>query len=1094
MNILLISQCSKQARTETSRILDQFAERKGDRTWQTAITLEGVNTLRRLLRRSARRNTAVACHWLKKNGQSELLWIVGNARCFNIQGTVPTHYTTLDILRSQRENAWICTEAIALLAALAGLFHDFGKAGYLFQYNLCHASVRRYQPFRHEWLSVRLFQAFVGEQHDSEWLALLHHPDRIDEEAILARLKKDRVKPALDPNDHTAPASPFRGMTPLAQTVCWLLLSHHRLPHYQGKNPPDMAESAAWLEQQLDASWNALNHLAGWTEADFDSVWTFPHGLPWRSAAWGNKAHQLAKRALNSGALADFARLDEAFVPHLARLALMLADHHYSSQQTSAHWQDEHYPVWANTDRATGRLKQQLDEHCVGVAHHALLLARVLPGIRRQLPAIARHKGFRERAADARFQWQNKAWECCAGLREQAQQQGFFGINLASTGCGKTFANARIMYALANEQQGCRFTVALGLRTLTLQTGQALRERLHLQPDDLAVMIGSSAARELYEQQHPEPDDNSLSAQALFEEHQYVHYDGAPDNSPLQHWLQKDPKLKQLINAPVLVATIDHLMPATEGTRGGKQLAPMLRLLTSDLVLDEPDDFDLADEYALCRLVNWAGMLGSKVVLSSATLPPSLVQALYIAYGKGRKAYQHAIGQSQNMAVCCAWFDEDKVKPGCFSDYEKFLEAHQDFIAARVARLRNKPAVRQGSIIPVKAAGRSVPEVITAVATTLHEAMLSLHHAHHECHEHGKKVSLGLVRMANIDPLVAVAKALLQCPSPPGTHIHYCVYHSHHPTGIRSHIEQHLDRAFDRRETDALWKLPEVKRALASSTDENHLFVVLATSVVEVGRDWDADWGILECSSVRSMVQFAGRIQRHRRRVPDSPNIFILNKNLRALRRTHPGQAVFCLPGFENPHFRLTSDDVNDVLHEEEYRVISSLPRLIEPPAQRSPYSTYSSLTALEHQHTREVLLGRGQGKLSAALWWRQPLHWNDELQRRTPFRRTSPEEQFFLRMEEEYDTPGFYFRDDGPSGWKEAGCFDRAEVEFAAGVSAWVETDYHTVWLALAEQSDLSLEEVSTRYGELSLMCSPTEAPQAWCFHPLLGVFRALD
>jgi CRISPR-associated endonuclease/helicase Cas3 len=38
MNILLISQCNKNALKETRRILDQFAERRGDRTWQTPIT------------------------------------------------------------------------------------------------------------------------------------------------------------------------------------------------------------------------------------------------------------------------------------------------------------------------------------------------------------------------------------------------------------------------------------------------------------------------------------------------------------------------------------------------------------------------------------------------------------------------------------------------------------------------------------------------------------------------------------------------------------------------------------------------------------------------------------------------------------------------------------------------------------------------------------------------------------------------------------------------------------------------------------------------------------------------------------------------
>ncbi len=72
----------------------------------------------------------------------------------------------------------------------------------------------------------------------------------------------------------------------------------------------------------------------------------------------------------------------------------------------------------------------------------------------------------------------------------------------------------------------------------------------------------------------------------------------------------------------------------------------MLRLLTSDLVLDEPDDFDIADLYAVCRLVNWAGMLGTRVLLSSATLPPDLIQALYAAYLAGRKVWQASCAAS----------------------------------------------------------------------------------------------------------------------------------------------------------------------------------------------------------------------------------------------------------------------------------------------------------------------------------------------------------------------------------------------------------------------------------------------------------------
>jgi CRISPR-associated endonuclease/helicase Cas3 len=135
VNVLLVSQCDKRALTETRRILDQFAERRGDRTWQTAITQDGLDTLRRLLRQTARKNTAVACHWIRGLDHTELLWTVGNARRFNAQGAVPTNTTRRNVLRRQEENDWHSGEDIHLLAALAALLHDMGKATEAFQGN-----------------------------------------------------------------------------------------------------------------------------------------------------------------------------------------------------------------------------------------------------------------------------------------------------------------------------------------------------------------------------------------------------------------------------------------------------------------------------------------------------------------------------------------------------------------------------------------------------------------------------------------------------------------------------------------------------------------------------------------------------------------------------------------------------------------------------------------------------------------------------------------------------------------------------------------------------------------------------------------------
>ena len=1075
MNILIISRCTKKAREESCRIIDQFAERTGDAAWQTAITLDGVNTLRKLLRKTARRNTAVACHWLKKNGQTELLWIVGNIRRFNAQGRAPTNRTTLDVLKNGAEHRWNSAESIALLAAIAGLFHDFGKAGMCFQQTLRGESQHVCQPYRHEWISVRLFQAFVGERTDEQWLGRLGQLNASDEKEMLKAVKMDTP---------TWTCSPLSTLPPLAKVVGWLMLSHHRLPQSLSAQP-QLMYCEGWIERQLNADWNSLNHTSTgkhqWKDRDFKNVWKFPHGTPLKSKTWREKARQIGKRIRNLPGLLHYGSLDNLFTLHLARLSLMLADHVYSSQPAYAGWQDEAIQTWANSDRQTRQLKQKLDEHNIGVAHHALLLGRSLPTLRRTLPAIARHKTFRERAKDARFLWQNKAWDVALSLRDKSVEQGFFGINMASTGCGKTFANARIMYALSDEQEGCRFSVALGLRSLTLQTGQALQSRLGLDDDTLAVVTGSAAVRELYQGNDGE-DTNSASDEAFFACHHYVHYEGATDSGIARQWLAQEPALNRLVSAPVLVTTIDHLMPATEGVRGGRQIPAMLRLLTSDLVLDEPDDFDIDDLHALCRLVNWAGMLGSRVLLSSATLPPALTEALFEAYREGRKAWQAACGVSDRpVNICCAWFDEYGAQSHDVADEALFRQAHGKFVTQRVKRLPEKPCLRLGklAIVALHSAGNS--GIVSAVANTLHQQIRILHQ-HHNTHKNGKTVSFGLVRLANINPLVAIAQTLMEIPSPENYRIHYCVYHSQHPLAVRALIEKRLDGAFTRHDPQAIWQLPEVQQALAMP-EQNHLFVVLGTSVLEVGRDFDADWGIAEPSSMRSLIQFAGRIQRHRQHVPVRENLVILERNVRALQ----GKTVaYCRPGFETEKHLLPHHDMHDLLSEEAYRTIDAVPRIAEGiPGNR--------LAALEHTRLRAALLDGGdKPEAIAASWWRLPLTWSGELQRRTPFRRSSPQASFFLSMEEDDDEPEFCLMQEN-GGLKPAGRFRWQALTLADGVQPWFDVDYAQVLLALAESKQMELAAVSRRFGEITLRVAKEEETEEWLYHPVLGVFRAL-
>ncbi len=1124
MNILLISECNKKALTETRRVLDQFAERKGRRTWQTPITNEGLKTLRMLLKKTARRNTAVACYWIRGKNNTELLWTVGNRRRFNDFGTVPTNVTERDILRSEDENAMHSNHAQALMAGIAGLFHDFGKANALFQKQLRGKENKHYQPYRHEWISTCLFISFVNQRPDKEWLEHLSQLTEQDDKKLRQQFEFRRILSLQELHNHS----------PLAAAICWLILSHHRLPQDLNSNDHDLNDAERWFTEGFDLGWNALNHKRTFTEKEKQDVVNFPDGTPFKSIRWRYKAQKLAKQALRQHNLIEMSELKRAFPLHVARMALMLADHSYSAGEPCKRWQDPDYPALANTDRKTKQPKQKLDEHCVGVAHNAWLLTRVLPNLRGALPAIARHAGLRERTTIPHFRWQNRAYELAASIREQTFTQGFFGVNMASTGRGKTFANAKIMYGLADPQTGCRFSVALGLRTLTLQTGEALQKKLKLEEDELAVHIGSQAVKQLFdkekaEQEHQEAQKREAGgseSETMFAEHNHVHYEGELDNTYFNRWIKNSENIHKLISAPISVSTIDHIIPVSEGVRGGKQIAPLLRLLTSDLILDEPDDFGIDDIPALNRLVYWAGLLGSRVLLSSATLPPSLITGLFEAYQYGRRQFNLVHHEQKEQPVMCAWFDEFSHNQTAKSINSKtqFEKEHCSFTTEREKQLQQQPALHFGDWLPLItetthpddsvtadgsiAADGSVAadEVIPAFAkTVLHHAQV-LAKQHHTTTPNGEKTfSAGIVRMANIDPLVAVAKELLTLEPQPDTRIHYCIYHSQHPLGVRSEIENDLDELLKRDINKPITELPKVQQAFKQHPEQHHIFIVLATPVAEVGRDHDYDWAIIEPSSMRSIIQMAGRVQRHRKQAPSSANILIFEQNIKALK----GEPVaYQRPGFEsNIAFKLNSTQKKHkwlMLPEHNLRQlklqgdnynhlspITSKPRFTAPAKEKwfdKNNKCVGGFIELEH------LALYFQIRDKAQVWWHQPhAHLFGQIQKQTRFRQSRPKESYFFFVDDIHDESKLWQWD--PFGKEPTAALKLDYVEHlttACRVSMWTKTDLETVMTRLSKDFDLDMEQTCIRYATIELEePSGKNAGIRYQYHPILGVFR---
>lgn len=1069
MMVTFVSQCEKNALAKTRRVLDAFANRIGDCTWQTVITNEGLNAVKKLLRKTASKNTAVSCHWQRSRSRSELVWIVGNRRKFNALGIVPVNTTKKTVINTQWENDWHYLPLIKALTALAALFHDWGKASACFQQKLTSKKPQS-DPLRHEWVSLMLLTALInGEQEDAGWLKRLADGD-IDESALKS----------LSPSKN-----PMTDLPNVAGLVAWLVVTHHKLPINWDDSDDWRGEPAKDLQKTLKriaAEWGYQNDI------NTDTCFHFPNGLPSQSKSWLKQLQKWSAKLI-----ACLPRLEQAMadgswrvVLHHARLSLMLGDHHYSSQPADTGWNGT-LALYANTDSKTKQLKQKLDEHLLGVAKNALTATHLLPKFEDEPPAAYDVKRLKQKSADKRFQWQDnavakiKTWKTEQGL--SGQRYGFFTVNMAGTGCGKTLANAKIMQALSKDGDSLRYALALGLRTLTLQTGDEYRDRIGLDNSELAVLIGSRAILELHTQ-NLKPQDTqadqpggSESAEELWEDNE-IDFDIPDDTlSALSTvWTDRsgniDPRKQKFLYAPVLACTIDHLMPATETTRGGRYILPCLRLMSSDLVIDEIDDFDGTDLIAIGRLIHLTGMLGRKVMISSATIPPDLAEGYFNAYREGWQLF----AKTRDVAgrTGCAWIDEFAtcIETLSHSDIEAYRSVHQAYTGKKRLKINKLAVRRKAEIIALDKTepcigDDQILEQLFFVA--IQQTAAALHHRHARPDPHSnKRVSFGVVRVANIPPCIKLAQYLAEAQWPDDMDIRVMAYHSQQLLLLRHHQEQHLDAVLKRHDPEQVFEHPLIRQHLDNSHAANMLFILVATPVEEVGRDHDFDWAVVEPSSYRSIIQLAGRLLRHRDETPDTANIALLQYNLKALIQPDESPA-YCRPGYESKDHLLGSHDLSTLIPADQLTSINALPRIqrntqlqeTERLADLEHYCIQQLLTAYHKQGPEQL-----QGWLSG-YWWLTALP-----QQLSPFRKQEPQQTLYRIPD---GKGGWTFAEKSPQGLLNP-VEDRykidSDIELSNQAQArwWLYRDYQSLLEDVAEQKNWSLRDTALRYGEINV------------------------
>jgi len=875
VNVIFTSESAGKANASARRILDRYATRIGNNAWEASLTQEGLNTVKALLNRASSRHTSVVCHRISSDGVRVVAWIIGNKRAFTSGGACATGWTARK-LRKEDSDLPYPVRLVSRIVSLAGLLHDIGKANSAFQKVIRNEENR--EAFRHEAVSAMMLGWLGKCSDDAKWI-----------EAFIAAIESgeldDRIRESLRAQAAQHGAGNLSGESgddrtlflgadprackerPVLFGLLWLMVAHHRLP----EGEPVVSLAAASI--------NSSGHARlGANAVPVDTL--VAEGLPWLHEAWKKRLRDDLQSL--AGLLSDpgFAAARPWIFDHLrlfGRPALQLADHLVSSDKRPDRSPSPLY-AYANSAEMPDRsptLGQKLHAHLIAVSRNAVLAAQELLTLRREMPGVEAGEiplALRRKGRDPKYAWQDEAASAIRAHRTGVHEGAFFGIMIAGTGSGKTIAALKVAAAF---RSALRVVYASPLRSLTLQSGSEFAG-MGFGSDDMATIIGDPLIQKMYDADgrsldlrestcNPECDDEALDL---------VGGSSSPDLVERLRILRcfKDREAR-MITTPVLAATLDTVMKLADGRRGS-YLTHLLRMASSDLIIDEVDMYSPVDLLAIGRLVEAAGFWRSRLTLSSATLSPVIAFGLFRAYLAGVKSRDALDGAETR--IFGGWFS-DSTPPVIqkIASPEAFEQEHLAFAGAvaKIAGAQGKRRVAGYIYPPTTTAGRidSAQQLESLLAAVAH-----LHQVNAVLLPDERRFSVGCVQVVNVVHCQRFALSLATWAHEEKTvealDIRVVCLHGRLSLASRNWIDGQLNQMLCRKgENGDLAPLANswVRDFVAGSPCRN-VAVILVSTLETTGRDHDFDWGVIESRQERDILQFAGRIRRHRPPLPDN--------------------------------------------------------------------------------------------------------------------------------------------------------------------------------------------------------------------------------
>lgn len=843
MFIVIVSSCTYKSKKRTRHIVDQYATRIAENTWQTSITQAGLQQLHSDLKINSSKNTAITC--FVNNGYKKLtkLWEVGSTkRKYNNQYST---FRTADTL-SFRPNLPKYIRVMSLLAKTSGYAHDFGKASVKFQKKLNNTKENPRDSIRHEWVSLRVLQQL---RKGKSWQDAWKEPININFDGFMKN-----------------------GLNNIIDVLDFCVATHHGL----------FCKKSGDIDENVN---DFHIHDVNYDRTDYLLAGDISNKLL-------ENVKSGEKRLKNI--LPDTEPLELEYYAWITRAMLIMADHVVSKSYIPTDSEKLKYQstLLANTKFDDTNKKvpnQSLDYHLTNVGNLASEYVYKF-FMDKNYPSISQETidKLNLNSSDNRFVWQDIGVD----YLNSKIKNNILIFNIANTGSGKTLANIKLANAVANPIEPFRLSICLNLRSLTLQTGREYKKVLDLNDSEISVVIGDKLTQKLFDDAKSDEDENDVEPDIEIDD-SYESYQFQDLPNWLEDFCSESNNRKTILSSPILVSTVDYLINAAMPSKQGHHVAALLRLASSDLILDEVDGYEPKQLAVIGKMIELSSFFGRNVICSTATLSKHVADIIIVAFNRGKEARQLVIDKNHTSQFSII---DNIIKPTIIDFKDNVLEHYIEQI-----NNKNNSTIADYTKIARLAEVNELDEEswLNSILDSI-----NFHHINQQWQYKNCNVSFGLIRVANTKHGMTVSKFL----SENLENARVCFYHAKDFKLARFHKEHALDDLLTRKDINKEYNL--IDNIIKDKKEV--MFIVVATSVEEIGRDHDFDYSVIEPSSCSSIIQTSGRVNRHRKEKQDLPNISILQYNHRSIAEGITG-IRFTRPGLEHQLIGGTTHPIKDL-------------------------------------------------------------------------------------------------------------------------------------------------------------------------------------